>query len=176
MYSFPSEIFLWVQMNQGDQSRFEREWRVIEPKLAGFFFRKGCPREDIDDLVQETALRSWANFFTLKSDYDSWVWGIARHVFYDYVRKRKRMPEMDLEDQIIDTAPDPGSKTITKMLLKACMKKLDPLDRKCLMLHDYTGKNLKEISEMLGISLSNVHYHVDKARKILQETFPELVK
>ena len=162
-------------MNQDDQRRFEREWRGIEPKLAGFFFRKGCPRDDIDDLVQETALRSWTNYSSLKSDFASWVWGIAKHVFYDYIRKRKKVSELEEEDEITDTAPDPGTRTISKVLLKQCLKKLDPLDRKCLILHDSAGKNLKEISEELGISLSNAHYHVDKARKILQESFPELV-
>jgi len=162
-------------MNQDDQRRFEREWRGIESKLTGFFFRKGCPREDIDDLVQETALRSWTNFSSLKTDFNAWVWGIAKHVFCDYIRKRRQVPDLEEEDNIIDSSPDPGTRTVSKILLKECLKMLAPLDRKCLLLHDSAGKNLKEISEILGISLSNAHYHVDKARKILQESFPELV-
>ena len=162
-------------MNQVEHRRFETEWRKMEAKLAGYFFRKGCPEEDVEDLVQETAYRSYKNFSTLIGDFSFWVWGIASHVFLDYLRKQRKTNELDEENEP-SNVQDPGNRTISRVLMEACLKLLDPIDRKCLILHDLGGKNLEEISKILGISVSNAHYHVKKARTTIREYFPELVQ
>jgi len=160
-------------MNQEESRIFEKEWRSIEPKLAGFFFRKGCPQQDIDDLVQETVIRSWTNFPLVKSDLNSWVWGIARLVYLEYLKKRRGEAGFTEGTEIVDIDPNSSYETISKSTMSKSLQELDPIDRKCLILHDSGGKNFSEISKMLGISSSNVHYHVDRARTILRESFPE---
>jgi len=160
-------------MNQDESGRFEKEWRGIEPKLAGFFFRKGCAQEDIDDLVQETIIRSWTTFSMIKGDLDSWVWGIARLIYLEYIKKRRGEAGFIEGTEIVDIDPNPGYGTISRSALSKCIQELDPLDRECLILYDSGGKNFSEISEMLGISSGKAHYHVDRARTILRESFPE---
>ncbi len=155
--------------------KFEESWHAVEPKLNGYFYRKGCSREDTLDLVQETAVRAWQNFHTLKGNFKPWVFGIAKFVFFDYLRKKKRVDEIEDESVIEDLKQDPGKSALNAQLIRQCLDELDPLDRQCLILHDLEGYNFDEISGMLGISLSNAHYHDDKARKYLRERFPELV-
>ena len=162
-------------MNPLEYNEFEKSWQQVEGKLAGYFYRKGCPEEDSLDLVQETAARAWGGFDTLRGDFTSWVFGIAKYVFIDYLRKRKQVDEIEDEALIEDHRQDPGTRAINAELLRKCFDALDLLDRKCLTLHDIEGYNYEKISETLGISVSNAHYHVDKARKYLRERFPELV-
>ena len=162
-------------MDSGKQQAFVKDWRIVEGKLAGYFYRKGCPEEDSLDLVQETAIRAWRNYGTLKGDFKPWVFSIAKFTFIDYLRKKKQVDEIEDEASIQDLSPDPGSRAVNSELLRQCLEELEPIDRECLVLHDAEGYKFEIIAEMLGISVSNAHYHVDKARKYLCERFPDLV-
>ena len=161
-------------MNTEEQNSFERSWRNCEDSLTGYFYRKGCPEEDTKDLMQETAMRGWKNFSSLKGEFKPWIFTIAKRTFIDYLRKRKPTSEI-VDNVVVDSRPGPSQHAITKSLLSQCLKVLDPIDRKCLTLHDFEGLNFEKIGEMLGISTSNAHYHANKARSGLRESFPDLL-
>jgi len=158
------------------QRRFEESWRAAERKLGSYFYGLGCPPEDCQDLVQETVMRAWNGYDTLRGEFGPWVNGIARYAFAEYVRKRSRVTELNEENEIVDSSPGPGAHATTRLLVKQVLDRLDPLNRKCVILHDLHGLNFEEIGERLGISLSNVHYHYDKAQKSLREAFPDLIE
>ena len=143
--------------------------------VAGYFFRKGCPEEDVRDLVQETGLQAWRSYSQLQGDFKSWSFGIARNTFSAYLRKRSRELEIVEESLIADSRGNPEKIVLANILMDQCLGELTKKERECLVLHDYHGHNYKKIAEMLGISLSNAHYHVEKARSYLQEKYPELV-
>lgn len=158
-----------------DTNSFEIQWCAVREKVAAYFFRKGCSAEDTQDLVQETAMGAWRNYSSLKGDFNAWIFGIAKNTFNNYLRDRKRKNVVEDEDGVIETNASPEHRTIAKILMKQCLIQLNPIDRKCLVLHDYLGKKYEEISEILGISRSNAHYHVEKARDYLRKRYPELL-
>jgi RNA polymerase sigma factor (sigma-70 family) len=158
-----------------DTNSFEIHWFRVRDKVAGYFFRKGCSVEDTQDLVQETAMGAWRNYSTLKGDFNAWIFGIAKNTFNSYVRNKKLENIVEDEAEILETDASPEHRAIAKILMKQCLTRLNPIDRKSLVLHDFYGKKYEEISAILGISRSNAHYHVEKARDYIRKRYPELV-
>jgi RNA polymerase sigma factor (sigma-70 family) len=154
-----------------EKQSFEADWRQVEGKIAGYFFRQCCPEEDARDLCQETALRAWARRDSRKGDFHPWVLGIARYVFLEYLRSK----EASTDAEPADGHPGPEKIAAAKTLLSECLAMLDEKRRACLVLHDHDGLGFREIGIRLGISTSNAHYQVESARKHLREKYPELV-
>lgn len=153
---------------------FENVWREIQSKLTGYFYRQACPEEDVRDLVQETATRAWTNLETCKGDLPAWMFGIARYVFLDYLRRKK--DETTIEIDAVDQRFNPEARSIEKLLISQCLQELDPIDRECLVMHDLQGYRFEDIAKKLGISRSNAHYRVEQARQYLRLKYPELVR
>lgn len=162
-------------MALGTQIEFENRWFAVEKKLAGYFYRKGADRDDIRDLVQETAVRACEHYHTLRGEFQPWIFGIARHVYLEYLRKCRNRYDADPAVPVSDNSSNPERNSISRKLLADCLDRLETLHRQCLVLHDHDGFTFQEISEKLGIPRSNVHYHVESARKILKKEFPELI-
>lgn len=154
---------------------FDKQWDLVKKQVEGYFFRLGCSPEDTLDLVQETAMGAFRNHSSLKGDFRSWAFGIARNVFKNYLSKRKNNAPLVEDDIIEDSRANPERRALAKSVMEQCIGELDKLDRDCLILHDYHQYKFEKIAEILGISVSNAHYHTDKARTYLRARHPELV-
>lgn len=160
-----------VIIKSAEKQVFEACWQDVERKIAGYFYRKGCPEEDARDLCQETAMRAWAKRSSNKGDFNPWVFRIARFVFLEYLRSKRDITDVEP----VDKHPGPDRIASAKSLVSECLSMLDEKRRSCLVLHDHDGLGFKEIGDKLGISTSNAHYQVETARKHLRDKFPELV-
>jgi len=158
-------------MNAEGHRIFEKSWAAVVGRMEGYFYRNECPPDDVKDLLQETASRAWKNFHTLKGDFEPWVFCIAKYTYIDYIEERKRRKSGTVNVDPVSSSSETEDHLIKHILLRQCLEGLDPLDRNCLILHDSEGYDFKKISEKLGISRSNAHYHVDKARNELREKF-----
>ncbi len=163
-------------MSTIEQIKFESTWREVESKINGYFIRRGCSRNDIDDLTQEVAVRAWKNFHRIKGEFKPYAFGIAKYVYINYINDKANFADDDRIALVADSSLNPSQESEVKELIDTCLETLDPIDRECLTLHDLHGQNFEEISRILGISRSNAHYHIEKARKLLRETFPELLE
>jgi len=152
---------------------FEKSWTAVKGRIAGYFYSNDCSSDDIDDLLQETALKACKNYATLKEEdkFVQWVFGIAKHTWFEYMEKRDRKKSRDAKIKYPHMNPGAEDSLVRDILVRQCLEELDPEDRDCLILHDLEGYNSEEIGERLGKSRSNAHYHVKKARKELREKF-----
>jgi RNA polymerase sigma factor (sigma-70 family) len=157
-------------------TEFERRWNSVNTRISAYFYRNGCPQEDVRDLTQEVAYRAFRSYPTLQGDFQAWIHTITRRVFADYVRTRKQVFQVESEEEIRDPKSDPGTVIVMRELLAQCLQELDPKERECLYCYDVLGWKYEEIGEKLGISRSNAHYHVENARKRLRAIFPELAQ
>jgi len=148
----------------------------MEPRLGSFLYAKGCPTEDVRDLLQETAYRACSRVYSLTGDMEPWIWSIARHVFSEYIRERKKYPVSEDCDEIVDNRPNPDSLGLIKQLFRQALNELDPLDRMCLIMHDLEGFVLEEISKKVGKSRSNCHYRIERAKGFIRGKFPDLIE
>jgi RNA polymerase sigma-70 factor, ECF subfamily len=86
---------------QGDDSAFEVIYRLLSPRLYAFCLRLTRRRSEADDLFQESFLklhRSRATFVD-RASAAHWAFAIARSVYLDRLRYRKRRPEAVVETE-----------------------------------------------------------------------------
>jgi RNA polymerase sigma-70 factor (ECF subfamily) len=159
--------------NQEPHGNFEDLWQSVEKRLQGYFYRKGCSDHDCEDLVQETALRAWRGFGSLNGDFNCWIFGIAKFTLFAHLRNKKRIANLNVKIAEDCPSEDPGTLIVSRVHMQSCLRDMNSRDRDCLFLHDYQGCTFREIAEEIGISVSNAHYHVKRARELVRERFTQ---
>ena len=70
---------------------FEADWNRERGKLRSYFLRRGFTSTDVDDRVQEVAVRLWQRYYDQKKpeDVSSYSMRLAENVLYDVYRNKK---------------------------------------------------------------------------------------
>ncbi len=83
-----------AQVRNGDEAAFAALYRAHNPALAGFLRRRSITAAE--DLASETWIgvaRGLERFEGEESDFQRWLFTIARRRLVDHIRKVKRSPE-----------------------------------------------------------------------------------
>lgn len=149
-------------------------------KLYNFFFRLTGDAGLSEDLTQEVFLRilKYRETFRGESKFTTWMYQIGRNVHIDHIRKKR--PESPLDDQFHEeAAPEPlpdeaVSKEQDAVFLDKALNLLPAAKKEILVLSRFQGMKYKDISQLLGCSLSTVKVQVHRAIKDLRKTYLEL--
>ncbi len=140
---------------------------------------------DRADLCQEVWIRVYRNVKRLQepAKFRSWLTRITTNLFYDELRKRKRVHsplsldaprqaedgEMDWE--IASADPGPTQDLITREFydqLRDAIADLPEVFRTTIVLREIEGMAYEEIAEITGVSLGTVKSRIARARQRLQ--------
>lgn len=108
-------------------------------------------------------------------EFKTWILTIAQNTIIDFWRKRSRSNEMttdQLQDVENNFAQSPEELLISDEDQKKFMRIVESLDsnyQAIIKLRFYEEKSIKEISEELGISLSNTKVRIMRAKKVLAQ-------
>lgn len=163
-----SDIFLSViQLNKG-----------IIYKVVNAYCKN---TEDRKDLVQEIIIQLWKSVDAYDDTfkYSTWMYRISLNVAISFYRKetsRKKLAN-PLTDEIIyftqmDSLEDKESDL---GILQQLISELKDLD-KALMLLYLEEKSHKEISQIMGISETNVATKINRIKNILKQKFTQIKK
>lgn len=125
--------------------------------------------ESLKDLIQEVSLQLWRSHTSFKgnSQVSTWVYRVTLNVCLSHARKMKRkVNTTSLEWN--DHAPekeDPEKEQIE--MLYSAIKKLKESDRAIILLY-LEDKSYKEMSDILGITVSNVGVKVNRLKEKLK--------
>jgi RNA polymerase sigma-70 factor (ECF subfamily) len=132
--------------------------------------------EDRKDLVQEIIVQLWKSFDRYDNQYkqSTWIYRISLNVAISFYRKENRRKEISnpLSESILsfaDTIPVPEKET-NLALLQQFISELKELD-KALMLLYLDEKSHKEISEIIGITETNVATKISRIKVLLKQKF-----
>jgi RNA polymerase sigma-70 factor (ECF subfamily) len=136
-----------------------------------------------DEATQETFVRAHARLATLRAGDKvlPWLFGIARNVFYEELRARRRhlrSLDDDERDQEPDRAPSPegmllGAEADAK--LAEAMAELGGERRAALVLRIDHGLDYDQIAEVMGWPLSKVKNEIHRARMVLRTRLAKYV-
>jgi RNA polymerase sigma factor (sigma-70 family) len=133
--------------------------------------------EDRKDLVQEIILQLWRSFgnYHTQFKYSTWIYRIALNVAISFYRKESRRSEIahPLPVGILYMETENGYDEGQLAALQHFISGLKQLD-KALMLLYLEEKSQREISEILGITETNVSTRISRIKKILQQKFSSL--
>ncbi len=136
-----------------------------------------------DEATQETFVRAHARLGTLQ-DGDKvlpWLFGIARNVFYEELRARRRhlrSVDEDERDQEPDLAPSPEGMLLgaeADSQLAAALGELGEERRAALVLRIDHGLDYDEIAEVMGWPMSKVKNEIHRARLVLRARLSKYV-
>lgn len=141
--------------------------------------------QDRADLAQEVWIRVYRNIKRLHEPvkFRGWLSRIATNLFYDELRKRKRVSsplsldaprsvedgEMDWE--IAGENPSPEEELTTREFyeqLQVAISDLPEVFRTTIVLREIEGMPYEEIAEITGVSLGTVKSRIARARSKLQ--------
>lgn len=140
---------------------------------------------DRADLAQEVWIRVYRNINRLQepAKFRGWLSRITTNLFYDELRKRKRVntplsldAPLSVEDgemdwEIAASDPGPAEAMVTREFydqLREAIADLPEVFRTTIVLREIEGMSYEEIAELTGVSLGTVKSRIARARQRLQ--------
>lgn len=145
-------------------------------KVANLYCRN---IEDRKDLVQEIILQLWKSFdnYNNKFKLSTWIYRISLNVAISFYRKensRKRISNPLTTDVFNFSEKEISDEKETNLgILNQIISELNDLN-KALMLLYLEEKSYKEISEIIGISETNVATKIGRIKSKLKKEFNQL--
>ena len=132
-------------------------------------------REDRSDLIQEIIFQLWRSFknYNPQYQYSTWIYRIALNVAISFYRKNKEANSILLTNEYLFNIPEhePDTDQSDKLnLLNTFIAELRDLDKAIILLY-LEEKTHKEISEIMGISETNVGTKVSRIKQLLKQKF-----
>lgn len=126
--------------------------------------------ESLKDLVQEVTLQLWRSHKSFKgnSQLSTWVYRVTLNVCLSHSKRMKRKVETIPLEWKSDSAAEEDTDKEQIEKLYAGIKRLKESDRAIILLY-LEDKSYKEMSEILGITVSNVGVKVNRLKEKLKE-------
>lgn len=166
---------------RGDQAAFETLFARHRDGLQGFLYRKLRSHDEAEDAVVMTFCNAWRARESFRGDSPgkSWLYQIASRVALDMLRRRRRhAPEQELDalpcetleiegDWELDPARElnrKASRVSAGHAVAMALTRLAEEERQLVSLFYFDGFNYDQISQMLGVSRSQVRGRLHRIR------------
>ena len=149
---------------------FDRWIAEYKPLLFKVVRAYAFNHEDQNDLFQEVSIQIWRSIpnFKERSKVSNWLYRIALNVALNWTRKNRKhtVGKQDIEsvNHILEQANEPVDERLEWLYRE--IEKLDKIDRSITLLM-LDGFSYKEMSEILGISESNIGVKIHRIKKQL---------
>lgn len=140
--------------------------------------RMYCDKDECrQDLFQDILVQLWQSYssFNQKSKFSTWMYRVALNTAIAQFRKDKKnnedtMPEIPVNVEEDETYKE---KEDRRELVQSAIRRLNKAERAIIILYmdDYS---YEEISEIAGISMSNVGVKISRIKTKLQKILKEL--
>lgn len=170
---------------------FESQFLSFKDELASFLFRLTTNRQDTEDLVQDTFIKSIENLDSFKEDSSikTWVFSIALNIAKNQLKRQKRWLEnaQDYGANLHVRSPEhweafeaqfnstPDQQYEVKEHINYCFNCINRtlvLEQQiCLLLKEVYGFKVSEIMSISGLSEGKVKHGLADARKNMVRIF-----
>lgn len=167
-----------------DPQSFSRFFDETQTAIYRYLYGlTGGPEEDVNDLAAETYIRAWKSRRQFRGD-DSgalrWVFKIARHLFIDTYRRRKRQGEPVSFEQVDPPAPEanPEVRVVSieeRNTLWGLLHTLPDNAREIIVLRYMLEWSVKDIAAYQNKNETAISMSIHRSLKIIQESWSEPV-
>lgn len=171
----PDELriqLLAVRCQLGEPAAFEELVGLWHLRLWAYLLRLVGEPAAAEDALQETWLRVLRDIPRLRapSRLVSWMFGIARHVAVDALRRRRIHVELSAPEVLQIGAPtEVGALEESLVALESALPSLPFLEREVLTLFYLEELSLREVAEIQAVPEGTVKSRLFRARRLLQE-------
>ncbi|MBL8615864.1 MAG: sigma-70 family RNA polymerase sigma factor [Deltaproteobacteria bacterium] len=179
------------RLASGDQGAFAQLVRQSSPRVYSIALRMLRDEQDALDVVQQTFLNVWRAIgsFRGEASLSGWINRIATNNALMKLRTRRRKPEAPLDElwpgperpehPVRDWAPIADKLHEDAELgqqIRAAVDRLPESYRLVVLLADYEELSMREIAEILEISVPNVKTRLHRARLALRQALIDYVE
>ncbi|PSF36647.1 RNA polymerase subunit sigma [Aphanothece hegewaldii CCALA 016] len=168
-----------------NRSAFAELLRRYQSHVDKLLYHLAPDWQDRADLAQEVWIRVYRNIKRLNEPlkFRGWLSRIATNLFYDELRKRKRVnhpvsldaprrvEDGEIDWDIVSEYPNPDEHLTTREFyeqLQIAIAELPEAFRTTIVLREIDGMAYEEIAEITGVSLGTVKSRIARARAKLQ--------
>ena len=186
------ESLLVTEAKAGSYEAFEELVNRYEKKIYRLGTNITGNREDAEDVLQETFLKSFQHLVDFREDSRFYTWIVRIGVNEALMKLRRRRSEktVPIEDAVgdegeviprefTDWKPNPEqqlSRTELENILENAAKALPPTFRAVFFLRDVEGLSTEETAEILNLSSGAVKARLFRARLRLREDLSGILK
>ncbi|MCL2152307.1 MAG: RNA polymerase sigma factor SigZ [Oscillospiraceae bacterium] len=148
-------------------------WEDYNSALRSFIRKRIANEHDVEDILQDIIIKVHQNLDNM-SDYkkiSSWLYKIAHNAIVDYYRiKGKGNTTIELTDDIEAVVDEDLSENAEVALcLSFLINMLPEPYKQAILLTEFERITQRELSSMLGLSLSGAKSRVQRARRMLKD-------
>lgn len=167
-------------LKRGDERAFRCLYYAEHERLRRFVTKIIRDYDEAENIVQETFTEAYRQIdrFRGESKVSTWLFSIARHLAYGYLRKTKRHSYMEHETIEFLHAEQGGQPAESvehveqgerRRVLRAAINRLPDHYRRIVEMRDLQEHSTEETAEKLGLSSVNVRVRLHRARKKLRD-------
>ena len=167
------------EARQGNLAAFEQIVLAFERPLYSYIYRLCGHRQTAEDLTQETFIKLFKNLKKIDptGNLNSWMYTIATHTVYDFLRKKKHVQELfvidDPESDFETIAPE-QTYTIVERLqsseeIDEALSHLKPEYKAVLLLFYRLDLPYDAIAKMMHIPIGTVKTYLHRAKISLKK-------
>jgi len=167
---------------RGDTGAYGRLVRAYQDLIYALVFRSVRDGAVAEELTQDVFLKAYRSLSTFRGDsrFTTWLYRIAVNVCHDQresltARNRRRETSLEEEPAPAESAAPAGrpdqelEANEMATSFQAGLDALEPKYRDAFLLRHGEDRSYEEISEILGISVSNAKVRMHRAREMLLE-------
>jgi len=177
-----NDIEIVNRVLEGDRDAFAEIIKKYQNMVFRYVYYQCGNYDKAMDITQDifiTVLEA-LDSFRQESKFSTWLYSIMVNHCKNYKKKNSRFSmvplkitrgEDEVDIQLHDTRENPEAKIITEDSLKIIKEEIEKLPddfREILTLRDIEGLSYNEISDILGINLSNVKVRIHRGREYLK--------
>jgi RNA polymerase sigma factor (sigma-70 family) len=173
------------QVLQGNVNAFTYIVDRHKDRAYNLAFRICCNHEEAEEIAQDSFLKAYRALgtFQRKSSFSTWLYRIVYNTAVSYVRIKKK-GILSLEDFPADAtdfigisaSEEEAEEEYRRSLINFAFQKISEEERSLITLHYYEEMSTEEISEVTGISKSNIKVKLFRARQKMFQIFENAEK
>lgn len=180
------------QLKQGDESAFRQLVEQHQKMVVNTCFSLVHDSDDADDLAQEVFIEVYnsINRFRVDAKISTWLYRIAVNKSLNFIRDNKKRKFFKKIEDVFSgrnysdsnnglSSDEPDINLQEKQKAAILHKAIDSLpenQRVAFTLSKYEDLSYKEISDIMGLTLSSVESLIHRAKKNLQEKLYDCYK
>jgi RNA polymerase sigma factor (sigma-70 family) len=141
---------------------------LFSDNLYRFILKNMRDVEKSKDIVQDTFMKLWDKHEEVSYEkVKSYMFSTGYRTMIDLIRRDKKQSR--IEDADLDKLTTSEQYSDLQLVLHDAIEKLPEDQKAVILLRDYEGYNYDEISEITGLTASQVKVYIYRARKFLQK-------
>ncbi|AHM58383.1 ECF subfamily RNA polymerase sigma-24 factor [Flammeovirgaceae bacterium 311] len=171
-----SEKEMIINLKSGSQQAFNLLFHLYERRLYAFSYKFLHSREDAEEVVQEVFFKVWKNKRLLNEElsFKAYLFTIAKNHIYNLMSKRVsdtccKKYFADTTSNQVHTTEDALNFNEANTIIQEKVNSLSAQRKKVFVMSRFDGISNRDIAVQLGISLSTVENHLNKALKALKQ-------